>query len=315
MESALITGGAGFIGSNLALELERRHPDIRVTIIDDFRSGDFGNLLGFRGELVAQDLALMDLHARFRPGEFQQIFHLASITDTTVSDPRQMIFTNVEGFRRVAEFAKPSRATLVFASSAAVYGICASGRMAEDRPVRPANVYGFSKALMENLARRYVATTPGFRMVGLRYFNVYGPREAHKGAAASMIYQLAAQIHAGKRPRVFKHGEQKRDFVYVTDAVEATLLAAGASQNGIYNVGSGRATSFNEIIALLNTAFGTDHEPDYFENPYSFYQPHTEADLARSSVGLGYAPHYPIDRGIAEYAKELIEADARQRQQ
>ncbi|MGH7410829.1 MAG: NAD-dependent epimerase/dehydratase family protein, partial [Candidatus Methylomirabilis sp.] len=263
----------------------------------------------------AQDLASMDLHARFRSGQFQQIFHLASITDTTVTDPRQMIVNNVEGFRRVAEFARVSQTPLVFASSAAVYGICASGRMTEDHPVRPANVYGFSKALMENLARRYAVASPGFRIVGLRYFNVYGPREAHKAAAASMISQLAAQIQAGRRPRIFKHGEQKRDFVYIKDVVEATLLAAGVNQNGTYNVGSGRAVSFNEIVALLNKALGTDLEPDYFENPYAFYQPHTEADLARASGRLGYAPHYPIDRGIAEYVKELVETDARKREQ
>ena len=309
VESVLITGGAGFIGSNLALELERRHPDIRVTIIDDFRSGEFSNLVGFRGDLVAADLSSLDLGDRFRPGEFQQIFHLASITDTTVADPRQMIFNNLEGFRRVAEFARASRTPLVFASSAAVYGVCASGRMAEDQPARPANVYGFSKALMENLARRYAAASPDFRIVGLRYFNVYGPREAHKGAAASMVYQLAAQIRAGKRPRIFKHGEQKRDFVYIRDVVKATLMAASAERSGIYNVGSGRATSFNELIALLNKALGAGYEPEYFENPYAFYQPHTEADLVRSSSDLGYAVHYPIDRGIAEYVKELMEPD------
>ena len=140
IESVLITGGAGFIGSNLSLELERRYPDIRTTIIDDFRSGECSNLVGLRGDLVAQDLASMDLCARFRPGEFQVIFHLASITDTTVADPRQMIFNNVEGFRRTAEFARLSETPLVFASSAAIYGVCRSGQMHEDQPARPANV-------------------------------------------------------------------------------------------------------------------------------------------------------------------------------
>ena len=309
MDSALITGGAGFIGSNLALELERRHPNIRTTIIDDFRSGEFSNLVGFRGDLVAQDLASIDLRTRFRPGEFQAVFHLASITDTTVADPRQMIFNNVEGFRRAVEFACLSGTPLVFASSAAVYGVCRSGRMSEDRPIRPANVYGFSKVLLENLARRYAAASPTPRIVGLRYFNVYGPGEAHKGAASSMIYQLAGQIRAGRRPRIFKHGEQRRDFVHIKDVVEATLLAAGANRSGIYNVGCGRATSFNDVVALLNKALGTDRDPDYFDNPYAFYQPHTEADVARARAELGYAPKYPIDRGISEYVKELLEAD------
>ncbi|MDD5559605.1 ADP-glyceromanno-heptose 6-epimerase [Candidatus Methylomirabilis sp.] len=312
MESALITGGAGFIGSNLALELERRYPDIRVTIVDDFRSGEFSNLIGFRGDLVAQDLASLDLLGRFQPGEFRVVFHLASITDTTVTDARQMIWSNVEGFRRVAEFARLSQTPLVYASSAATYGVCHSGRMREDQAARPANVYGFSKALLENLARRYADTSREWRVVGLRYFNVYGPGESHKGAAASMIYQLAEQIRAGKRPRIFKHGEQARDFVYVKDVVEATLLAAETNHSGVYNVGSGRPTSFNEVIALLNKALGTDRDPDYFDNPYPFYQPHTEADVARARAELGYVPKYPIDQGIAEYAKQLMEADMRQ---
>jgi ADP-L-glycero-D-manno-heptose 6-epimerase len=312
MESALITGGAGFVGSNLALELERRYPDIRVTIIDDFRSGEFSNLVGFRGDLVAQDLASLDLLGRFRSGEFQAVFHLASITDTTVTDARQMIQDNVEGFRRVAEFARLSGTPLIYASSAAVYGVCRSGRMREDQAASPANVYGFSKTLLENLARRYADASRDWRVVGLRYFNVYGPGEAHKGAAASMIYQLSEQIQAGKRPRIFKYGEQQRDFVYVKDVVEATLLAAEADRSGVYNVGSGRPTSFNEIIALLNKALGTDHDPDYFDNPYPFYQPHTEADVTRARAELGYAPGYPIDRGVAEYVKQLVEAGAGQ---
>ncbi len=311
MQSVLITGGAGFIGSNLALELQRRHPDIRATIIDDFRSGDFNNLIGFRGDLIAQDLAAIDLRTHFRPGEFEVIFHLASITDTTVTHPRQMIFNNVEGFRRVLDFARPSRTPVVFASSAAVYGICTSGRMTEDQPLRPANVYGFSKVLLENLARRGAEASPDFRIVGLRYFNVYGPGEAHKGAAASMIYQMAGQIRAGKRPRLFRHGQQKRDFVYIRDAVDATLLAAGAGRSGMYNVGTGCATSFNEIVALLNRALGTDHEPEYFDNPHPFYQPHTQADVARVHAELGYSSKYPVERGIAEYVKQLKEADTR----
>jgi len=313
MDRVLITGGAGFIGSRLALELERRYPNAQVTIVDDFRSGAFSNLIGFRGDLVAEDLASMDLRARFRPGAFDQIFHLASITDTTCADARVMIANNLEAFRRVVDYARPSRTPVVFASSAGVYGIRGGGRMAEDHPVRPATVYAFSKALLENLARREAVTLPGFRLIGLRYFNVYGPGEAHKGRAASMVYQLAAQMLAGRRPRIFKHGEQRRDFVHVNDAVEAALLAAAAEESGCYNVGSGRATSFNELVALLNRTLGTAYEPEYVENPYGFYQPHTEADLARAAERLGYAPTYAIEQGVAEYVKALMDGTTGER--
>ena len=130
---------------------------------------------------------------------------------------------------------------------------------------RPINVYAFSKVILDNLAER--ARHEGLRVTGLRYFNVYGPGEAHKGAAASMIYQLFLQMKAGKRPRVFRHGEQKRDFVHVADVVAATLLAAEKGRETVYNVGSGAARSFNDVIKALNASLRTDLKPDYFDNP------------------------------------------------
>jgi ADP-L-glycero-D-manno-heptose 6-epimerase len=142
----------------------------------------------------------------------------------------------------------------------------------------------------------------------VRYFNVYGPREAHKKAAASMIYQLYAQMKAGQRPRVFRAGEHKRDFVYVKDVVGLTMAAMGAPRNGVYNCGSGQAFSFNQIIAELNMNLGTQLEPDYFENPYSFYQPHTEADLSLSRNELKYSPKYGPAAGIADYVAFLEKA-------
>ncbi len=173
MRNVLIAGGAGFIGSNLTLEIQRRWPRARVTVVDDFRSASFQNLLGFRGDVVAKPC-----HEFRSKTNFDAVFHLASSTDTTVHDERLMIHDNVEGFRAVLGL-KADR--IVYASSAAIYGIGAE-RMSEESPPRPANVYAFSKTILDNLGRG--------RAVGLRYFNVYGPREAHKKAAASMIWQL-----------------------------------------------------------------------------------------------------------------------------
>jgi ADP-L-glycero-D-manno-heptose 6-epimerase len=207
-----------------------------------------------------------------------------------VHDERRMVHDNVEGFRAV--LALKAR-KIVYASSAATYGIAAE-RMGESQPPRPANVYAFSKVILDNLARG--------RAVGVRYFNVYGPGEGHKGAAASMIYQLWQQMKAGRRPRVFKMGEQKRDFVYVKDAVEGTLLALRAP-GGVYNIGSGQARSFNDIIACLNRALGTSLEPDYFDNPYPFYQPFTEADLTLARKRLRFRPRWPLEQGIADYVR------------
>ncbi|MFQ5839660.1 MAG: ADP-glyceromanno-heptose 6-epimerase [Candidatus Methylomirabilales bacterium] len=300
----VVTGGAGFIGSNLVQELGRRLPEARLTVIDDFRSGSFHNLLGFHGDVLAADLTTLDLNERFAGRPADVIFHLASITDTTVTDERQMLWANVEGFRSVLSYASQHRIPVVYASSAAVYGI-GTGKMAEDRSPAPQNIYAFSKCILDNLAAWAAADGTLPRLVGVRYFNVYGPGEAHKGKAASMIYQLACQIAAGGPPRVFTDGEQRRDFVYIADAVEGTILAAQAPRSAVYNIGSGRASSFNEVIALLNHAYGTHYAPEYFENPYPFYQPHTEADLSRACTELGYQPQFPIEKGIAEYVAVL----------
>lgn len=300
MQNILVTGGAGFIGSNLTLALQAKFPVARIVVVDDFRSGDFHNLQGFRGEFVAADISRLDWREQFGSLVFDAIFHEASITDTTVHDQFLQAHDNIEGFRRLLKFAGPTQTPVVYASSAATYGIAASINR-EDQPPAPANIYAFSKVHLDNLARQYTREHPAAKIVGLRYFNVYGPREPHKKAAASMIYQLYCQMKAGKRPRVFRAGEQKRDFVYVKDVVALTIHALNAPQSGIFNCGSGHAFSFNEVIAELNRNLGTSLEPEYFENPYSFYQPHTEADMSLTKSVLGFVPHYPPAAGIADY--------------
>ncbi len=303
----LVTGGAGFIGSNVTLALQERYPDAQLTVIDDFRSGDFKNLRGYRGDFVAQNLAALDWHAQFGDEKFHAIFHLASITDTTNHDQFEQVHDNVESFRRLLKFAQPSESRIVYASSAATYG-AANGVNSEADEAAPANVYAFSKAIMDNLARRAAAEQPSWKIVGLRYFNVYGPREAHKGMPASMILHLSRQMKEGKRPRVFKHGEQKRDFVYVKDIVQGTLRALETQESGIYNLGSGQARSFNELIAILNDSLGTDFEPEYFDNPHAHYQNHTEADLTNARRSLGYEPQFSLEAGVTDYMRWLYPA-------
>ncbi len=300
MRRILVTGGAGFIGSNLALALQEQHPEAALTVVDDFRSGDFRNLTGYRGDFVTADISRLDWQAQFGDTPFDAIFHEASITDTTVHDQFLQAHDNIEGFRRLLRFASANQTPVVYASSAATYGI-ASGVNREDQPPAPANVYAFTKVQLDHLARRCAEVNPGWKLVGLRYFNVYGPRESHKKAAASMIYQLYLQMKAGKRPRVFRAGEHKRDFVHVKDVVAMTMAALNAPRSGVFNCGSGNPFSFNEVIAEINRVLGTSLEPEYIENPYSFYQPHTEADMTRAKTELGFAPQFPPARGIADY--------------
>jgi ADP-L-glycero-D-manno-heptose 6-epimerase len=300
----LITGGAGFIGSNLTLALQERFSEARLTVIDDFRSGDFKNLRGYRGDFVAQNLATLHWREQFRDEEFDAIFHLASITDTTLHDQFVQVHDNVESFRRLLNFARPTKTRIVYASSAATYGPAKEASV-ESNGAAPANVYAFSKTIMDNLAMREAAENSNWIIVGLRYFNVYGPREAHKGVPASMVYHLAQQMKAGRRPRIFKHGEQKRDFVYVKDVVEGSILALEAKESGIYNLGSGRARSFNELVDVLNQYLGTKFQPDYFDNPHAHYQNFTEANLDRARGALGYTPQFSLEQGVADYVEWL----------
>jgi ADP-L-glycero-D-manno-heptose 6-epimerase len=306
--SYVVTGGAGFIGSNLTLALQEKFPHARLTVIDDFRSGDFKNLIGYRGDFVAQNLATLDWRDQFGDQTFGAIFHLASITDTTNHDQFEQVHDNVESFRRLLNFARPTKTRIIYASSASTYGP-ATDASVESNGAAPANIYAFSKVIMDNIAIREAGESPDWIIVGLRYFNVYGPREAHKGVPASMIYHLSKQIKAGQRPRIFKQGEQKRDFVYVKDVVEGSIRALHARESGIYNLGSGKARSFNELIDVLNKCLGTKFQPDYIDNPHAHYQNFTEADLTRVRDALGYEPRFSLERGVADYMKWLYPED------
>ena len=300
----LITGGAGFIGSNLTLALQEKFPDARLTVIDDFRSGNFKNLAGYRGDFVAQNLATLDWRQQFGDERFDAIFHLASITDTTLHDQFVQVHDNVESFRRLLNFARPTKTRIVYASSASIYGAVTQASV-ETNGAAPANVYSFSKVIMDNIARRAAAESPDWIIVGLRYFNVYGPREAHKGVPASMIYHLAQQMKSGQLPRIFKHGEQKRDFVYVKDAVQGSIHALDAQTSGIYNLGSGQARSFNELVDILNREIGTNLRPDYIDNPHAHYQNFTQADLTNARSALGYEPRFRLEDGLRDYMQWL----------
>ncbi|OGR71200.1 MAG: ADP-glyceromanno-heptose 6-epimerase [Elusimicrobia bacterium GWD2_63_28] len=302
MKKYLVTGGAGFVGSNIAFALETERK-AKVTVLDNFSLGNYKNLLGFKGDIIADDILSRDWFGK--AGPVDAIFHEAAITDTTVHDQRRMMAVNVDGFRNVLEFAlKAGVKRVVYASSAAVYGN-SKCPMREDQVPTPENVYGFSKAIMDNTAREFAEAHKDMTLVGLRYFNVYGPREYYKGNPASMMFHLYNQMKAGKRPRIFKFGEQVRDFVYVKDIVRGNLNALDAEKSCVCNLGSGRPGNFNEVVEALNKALHTDLAPDYFDNPYSFYQNKTHADLRQAKTFLNYRPEWSLSDGIADYVKIL----------
>jgi ADP-L-glycero-D-manno-heptose 6-epimerase len=322
----IVTGGAGFIGSNLVAALLSQEPGAHIHIVDNLRTGSYANIVetcersklpAFHGAIipcthheVSWDIWMDELRPR-------AVFHLGAITDTTVTNEREMIEHNALGFESMARACHAASCPLVYASSAATYGTPPHTASKQPFPLhaagKPNNVYGFSKWMLECEHRRFASSTPDAWIVGLRYFNVFGPGEARKGAMASMAYQLTQQCLAGKSPRLFAHGEQARDQVYVDDVVSCTLAAAGLHNQrvtpGIYNLGSGVATSFADVAQAVRRGLGLragQQEIEYFEMPAhirAFYQDFTQADMSETEKGLHWKPkHGPVE-AIEQYAK------------
>ena len=340
----LITGGAGFIGSNLALTLQKQGHNL--TIIDNLSSGDLENLKEYNGNLIKGDVSKKELFNKLKKERYDVIFHQASITETTYPDDEKMISDNVEGFKNILNFAQDCGAKLIYASSAAVYG---NGRRPakENQKLFPLNAYAVSKYKMDKIAikkkfrnsnfdsnsnskfriknlfkiknlkrqsrcepkvkqsdevvARHEVPWQSHNVIGLRYFNVYGPGEKHKGKSSSMIWQLSQKIRKGEPLRIFKYGEQSRDHIYVKDVVAANIRAMESDAKGIFNVGTGKLTTFNRIIEILNKVLVTAAKPDYFDNPYNFYQNHTQADISLSSKILNWKSSFSIEDGIKDY--------------
>jgi ADP-L-glycero-D-manno-heptose 6-epimerase len=193
---------------------------------------------------------------------------------------------------------------MIYASSAATYGNAESpqrvGREA------PNNVYGFSKLSMDHLSREYMKKS-NISIVGLRYFNVYGPREFFKNTTASMILQFGHQILAGKSPRLFEGSDKiLRDFIYIGDIIQANIKAMQPKESGVYNVGTGKARSFQDIVDILQKELGTSLACEYMPNPFvGSYQFHTEADIETTREALGYKPSYEMEEGIKAYVSEI----------
>jgi len=315
-KSVLITGGAGFIGSNLAHWFQDNFPDAKVVVFDLFRTGEtfdngnlksFGhykNLKGFRGEIIAGDITKKEDLARLEDFDFDYIFHEAAISDTTVYDQKIMIDTNLNAFKDLLQMAKKMGAAMIYASSGATYGNAPAPQTVgrED----PANIYGFSKLAMDNLAYEWMRKSD-LPIVGLRYFNVYGPREFFKNKTASMVLQFGHQILAGKNPKLFEGSDKiLRDFIYIDDVIQANIKACNPKKSGVYNVGTGKARSFQDIVDILQKELGTDLECEYIPNPYiGQYQFFTQADIEPTREFLGYEPEVTLEEGIKRYIPEI----------
>ena len=291
----LVTGGAGFIGSNLALELEKLGHD--VIVLDNFSTGSRENLKGFKGKVIDGDATAYEFKEKF-----DAICHQAAITDPRHPDDDEVMGQNLGGFRKMVELAKKCKAKLIYASTANLYG---NGPvpMKDDQEKDVTCAYGKSKLMMDEEAGKLAPSMP---IVGLRYFNVFGPKEAAKGRAASMVYHLTRQMKDGKQPKIFKFGEQKRDHIYVKDVVNSNILALDAP-SGVYNVGTGIGTSFNDLIAHLNKALNMKLKPEYIEMPYDpkTYQNNTQADTALAEKMLKFKASWKLHDAVNEYVQVI----------
>jgi ADP-L-glycero-D-manno-heptose 6-epimerase len=324
----IVTGGAGFIGSNLVAELMRREPKAHVYVVDDFRTGSYANIVEacdragvgpFRGTVMPDDVGELNWQPAVEGLQPRAVFHLAAITDTLEFDEKKMMSVNTESFSDILDACAGSGVPLVYASSGATYGTPPESEsrtpFPESAAGSPQNVYGFSKWMMDVEVFRHFerCDQEGDRrphVVGLRYFNVFGPGEARKGKMASMVWHLTNQILDGGRPRLFTAGEHERDQVFVDDVVGCTLAAARQGVTpGVYNCGSGRTTSFNQIVEAINEALGTGVEPEYFEMPEvmrATYQHYTCADMSQTARALNHRPAWSPMDAMIRYARQIV---------
>ncbi|HPS91081.1 MAG TPA: NAD-dependent epimerase/dehydratase family protein [Methanothrix sp.] len=300
--STLVTGGAGFIGSNLVEELLAAGED--VVVLDNMHTGSPENLKGLDGSLrliqgSCNDLSGMNLHP-------EMIYHLGIPSSSPMykSNP-YLVGEAINGFIAVFELAKKSGSRVVYASSSSLYnGLLPPHR--EDMTIRVTDYYTEARFAMERIAELYQLLY-NVDSVGMRFFSVYGPKETAKKQYANMVTQFLWEMQDKKTPVIFGDGLQTRDFTFVKDVTRALQLAMKSDYHGIVNVGTGKAYTFNQAVEVLNACIGLDIKPQYVPNPIKNYVQHTLSDTAKSEKVLGFKARYDLADGV----KELLKSYAR----
>src|SRR5215469_15685219 len=317
MSKILVTGGDGFIGSALIWALNQRgRQDIIVTGLLG-KTEKWKNLAPLQFEDYLEADHLLEVLDSPRLAGIETIFHLGACSDTTETDCRYLIQNNYEYTRQLAEWALRDGRRFVYASSAATYGDGSEGMIDGDENLdrlRPLNMYGYSKHLFDLHAR-----SKGWldRIVGLKYFNVFGPNEGHKGEMRSVVHKAFEQIRATGKIELFKSyhpdyrdGDQKRDFLYVKDAVEMTIfLASNPTAAGIFNLGFGRARTWVDLAKAVFSALGKPPVIEFIEMPEELrprYQNFTEANIDKL-LGLGFkGPKFPLEEAVRDYVQNYL---------
>jgi len=306
----LVTGGAGFIGSNLVRGLNARGID-DILIVDDLEHGDKHrslNSLEFRD--LVDHRVFGEAPERFLHARTEAIFHQGACSDTTEKNGRFMLSVNYEYSKRLLDVALVRGWPFLYASSAAVYGDGDDGFVETPHCEWPLNVYGFSKQLFDRHVRRVLPKAQS-QIVGLRYFNVYGPQENHKGRMASVVLKFHEQATSKGELRIFEGSEKfLRDFVFVGDAVAVNLhFLDHAEHSGIFNCGSGVAESFRKLAeeTARHYAGATIAEIPFPDDLKGKYQAYTCADLSRLRAAGFTRPMTSLADGVAAYVKVLKE--------
>ena len=320
----VVTGAAGFIGSRLVAALNRQGI-AEVLAVDNLENGAKAkNLAAVEIEdyLDKRDF-LAQLEAGRLDGSIEAVLHQGACSDTMLADGRYVMENNYAYSKALFDWCQDEEVPLIYASSAAVYGAGREFAEAHDNE-KPLNVYGYSKVLFDGYVRKRLESRTA-QVIGLRYFNVYGPNEAHKARMASVAFHAFHQFAGEGRVKLFvgsggfADGEQRRDFVHVDDAVAVNLhFLENREVSGIFNCGTGRAQSFNDVAAaVINTVNDSDFSIkeliqkkliEYIPFPPQLagrYQSYTQADLAQLRAA-GYAGSFrAVEQGVAEYVREL----------
>jgi ADP-L-glycero-D-manno-heptose 6-epimerase len=324
----IVTGAAGFIGANLLRALNYRGESDILAVDNLTRSEKFRNLAEFE---IADYLDKTEFLERVRRRELPRpdvIFHQGACSDTMEMDGRYMMANNYRFSAELLDWCQSSGIVLIYASSGAVYGlgpVFSEVRSAE----RPLNVYGYSKLLFDQVVRRQLAAGSKTPVVGMRYFNVYGPRETHKGRMASVAFHHFHQFRSEAKVKLFEgshgfeNGEQRRDFVHVDDIVKGNLFFWDRPISGVYNLGSGRAQSFNDVaLAVINALREANGQEalslgqavnqgtiEYIPFPAALrgkYQAFTQADLTNlRATGFDHSM-LSVEQGVSAYVRWLL---------
>jgi len=319
----LVTGGAGFIGSNIVARLCEAGWD--VAVCDRLRSAETGKWRNIAKHPIADFVAPDALFPWLEQwgDRLEAVVHMGAISSTTEPDADLIVHTNFTLSRDLWRWCTIKGKRLIYASSAATYGDGEAGFADADdlaalKALRPLNAYGWSKALFDIYARREAdrRSAPP-QWAGLKFFNVYGPNEGHKGGMKSVIAQIYPKVAAGETVRLFKShrpdyadGGQLRDFVYVRDAAEVVAwLMDTPGVSGIYNLGTGQARSFADLARATFAAAGKAPRIDYIDTPALIrdrYQYFTEADMSRLRAAGYQAPFTDLEAGVADYVQGFL---------